>query len=282
MNADRSTTTASEGARRPDDSPSARGPLLAAAALIGMLGMGAASCADVDTGFTDPTVSARIDLAFEVPGATSSSVRRGRMISGRLTVSESDPSFVIDSVDVVMRELQLGRQGEECLFGSVGGDGDGGDGSDCVEFFIQSVIQTLPVDDGSEELVTNGGIRPGTFDRLAFRFNVLESTNNEETRLIGERGDLQGESLFVGGTFEGQEFEVRLDPDGPVVVNAADPLTLGEEESGRAVLVWDVASWFVDPEDGSIEDPTRVEGDDQLEQQVKTRIGNSLSARLMR
>lgn len=249
-------------------------------ALALALMLGAAACTETEFGFgTDPTETARVDLVFEVPGATTSSAVRAEGVTGRVAV---DDVLTIDSVDVVIRELQLGRQGTECLFGAVGGDGDGGDGSDCEEFFIQTIVQTLPVDDGTAELLSGGAVAPGTFDRLAFRFNVLEGDTSEELTILGDRGDLQDESVFVAGTFEGEEFEVRLDPDVEVVVSADSPLTLEAEETGRIVLVWDVASWFVDPDDGGIEDPNKVESDAQLEEQVETRILNSLAARLTR
>lgn len=244
------------------------------ALLVGGVALAAAGCSEFEVGPTDSGLAARVDVAFEVPGGEPSS-----SVSTSVTVSESDPSLVVDSVDVAIRELQIGREGTECGFGGVGSAGDGGDGTDCEEVFIQTILQTLPVDDGSEVLLPDGLVEPGTIDRFAFRVNVLEGEAGEELEILNDRGDMQDASFFIGGTYEGERFELRLDPDEEVVVEADAPLTLESDEEGRAALVWDVAEWFVDPDDGGIEDPNQVAEDAELEQQVEDRIFATMEAR---
>lgn len=253
--------------------------MAAAAGLAGMLLVGA-GCAESEFGPTDPGLAAGIEIFFEVPGASAPEASSDGSLARSVTVSESDPSLVVDSVDVSIRELQLGREGTTCEFGAVGTNDDGGDGTDCEEASIQTVLQNLPVnvDEGLEEILPDGLLEPGTIDRFAFRLNVLEGEAQEELAILSDRSDMQDASIFVGGTFEGEEFELRLDPDAEVVVEAESPLSLDTEEEGTAVLIWNVAEWFVDPEDGGIEDPNEVAGDETLEQQVEDRIVETLGA----
>lgn len=261
-------------------SPGPPGGLAVVAVAAGVLLAGAA-CLDTEFGPTDPGLAAQIDILFEVPGAssTSSSVGEG-LVAGNVTVSQNDTTLVIDSVDVSIRELQLGREGTTCEFGSVGTTGDGGDGTDCEEASVQTVLQTLPVDEGTVEILSGGLVEPGTLDRFAFRLNVLEGGTQEEIAILSDADHMRDASIFVSGTFEGSDFSLTLDPDQEVVVEAGSPLTLDTEETGRAVLVWNVAEWFVDPDDGGLEDPDQVASDAMLEQQVEDRILATLEARM--
>lgn len=283
MDPSRVSEFVSVGRPGPAGSPSPGPPGgLAVVAVAAAVLLAGAACLETEFGPTDPGLAAQIDILFEVPGAssTSSSVEGG-LVARSVTVSRNDTTLVIDSVDASIRELQLGREGTTCEFGSVGSTGDGGDGTDCEEASIQTVLQTLPVDEGTLTVLQDGLVEPGTLDRFAFRLNVLEETGaQEELAILADAGHMRGASIFVSGTFEGADFSLTLDPDQEVVVEADSPLTLDTEEEGRAVLVWNVAEWFVDPDDGGIEAPGQVASDDTLEQQVEDRILATLEARM--
>lgn len=259
--------------RRGGAAPAVAGVLLAAAV---------AACTSLEV--SGPENLARMQFDLRVPGATaSSSADAGLTARPAVTVSDpnSDLSFTIDSVDLVVRELQAGQQGEECLFAGVGGS-DGGDASSCEEFNSGTIVQTMPVDEGTRAL-TIIRLEPGTWDHLAFQFNVLERDQNEDIQILGNRPDMEGASVFVQATINGddgdpgndQVVELRLAPEGERVLTAPEPVTLEVEEQGVLTLTVDVGSWF-DDGNGGVLDPSQVAGNSTQRSQVVANIDASL------
>lgn len=249
------------------------------AAVLAVVLMTAAACSEREFGFTDPGASATATLNFEVPGAssTSSSVsspaRAVPGVSADVTVSD-DPALTVDSVDVVIREVQIAPQGTDCA----GGAGDEGEGSGCQEFIDRTFVPTLPVDAAGAVALANLAVPPATYDQVTFRFNVLDANEPRDAEILSDRGELRGASVFVVGTFRGDRFELKLDPTGEMVVPAGTPLTLDEEQSGDVVLVWDVGEWFL-RDDGSVIDPVAAQGDAALKDDIEANLTSTLRVR---
>lgn len=239
-----------------------------------------AACSSTEVGFnTGPTRTAEMQFSIQVPGATSSSsLRAGPTVSRSVAVSDS---VTVDSVDFAIREIQVGKQGVDCLFAPSGGGGDGGDGLECQEFTLGTIIRTVPVDVGTEDL-TIVDLEPATWDHVAFQLNVLTQDNQEDIQVIGQtnRDDMTGASVYLRAlrqTPTGVDtVELRLDPEGARVVAAPEPLTLEDQEGGVATFVVDVASWFDDGAGGTI-DPRDAKDQEALREDIKTNIDDSFS-----
>lgn len=248
-----------------------------AAALVGALLLAAGACAESSIGGSLLEKSGRITLSNEVPGATGSSSSRTDGVRASVTVDD-EPQFVVDSVDVVIRQLQVGRQGAECAVRPQGTSGDD-DGGDCEEFGGGvTFVNSLPVSEGFEEIVTDAFIEPGTWNRLEFEFNVLESAPNQpedQDILQAGRTDLRGGSVLIQGIFDGQEFELLVALDSEVTVPADPPLVIEEEGDGGMVLVWNVSQWF-DDGDGGLIDPVAAAADDSQGQALRDQIGANI------
>jgi hypothetical protein len=266
---DRGTEPASEGTPGRSGAPAGWW----AGALAGALLLAAGACAESSIGGSLLEKTGRITLSNEVPGATGSSSSRTGGVRASVTVDD-EPQFVVDSVDVVIRQLQAGQQGTDCAFRAQGASGDDDDG-DCEEFGAGiTFVQSLPVDEGFRNLVTEVPIEPGTWDRLEFEFNVVESDPSQpedQDILTGGRTDLRGGSVLIQGTFDGQEFELLLALDSEVTVPAETPLVIDDEEEGGMVLVWNVSQWF-DDGDGGLVDPVAAGADDNQGQDLRDQI----------
>lgn len=239
--------------------------------LVGVLALLAAACAESEFGFSDPSALATISIDHEVPGAQSSASVSARTVSSDVTVDDGQ-GFTVDSVVVIMRELQVGRQGTECEFGSPGSDSDGGDGGDCEEAFISTSAQRLPVDSGTAPIVDEGRVDPGTFDRIGFRFNRLDPDEPEDSGVISDlNADFRNVSVLIEGTFQGEAFQLGLDRDTEEVFSADTPLTLEAETSGSMTLRWNVARWFDDGAGGVIS-PVEAAGDESLEDRIEANL----------
>lgn len=270
---DRPTEHASEGT----PVPSATIGGWSAGALVGaffLLATGA--CVDSSIGGSLLEKSGRIDLSNQVPGAEASSSARTGGVRADVTIGDG-PQIVVDSVDVVIRQLQVGREGTECAIRAQGAGGDA-DGEDCEEFGAGvTFVQSLPVDEGVEEIVTNVPIEPATWDRLAFEFNVLEvdPAQPEDQDILNDRTDLRGGSVMIQGTFDGQDFELLLAIDREISLSADPPLVIEDEGEGGMVVVWNVSQWFDDGEGGLV-DPVAAQEDQALRDQIEANLLEAL------
>lgn len=264
-----------------------RGPSGRAARLRGaartILAVGAAAalaaCSSSEFGGGNPNKTASMRLDGEVPGAGgAASARAGLSVSPSVTISDADVTFTVDSVDLVLRETQVGQEGAECIFtADDSGGGDGGDGTACEEYNGAPVIQTLPVDAGTAQF-TSDAVVPGTWAQLAFQLHPLDQ---QDVSLVNDRPDMQGFSVFVEVSVEGvaEPVELRFAPTEEHVLMAPEPVALSGQEAGVVTLVVDVGSWFDDP-DGGVIDPRNVEGDQALTDQIEANIDASLGIRM--
>lgn len=267
MDADRRTEM--DGYDAPAVVPAAAGMVLAGLILA------AVGCSETEFGLTNPTLTARFTLTEDVSGGPSASSDAGVVTVSRSVTVDEGSDFVVDSVHLALRELQVAREGAQCAFGEPGSDTGGDDGRDCLEVFVGTRVDTLPTEDGTRNLLTNARVEPGTLDRVLFRLNVLQRGEPEDDDVLLLRPDLEGASVQIFGSFGGEDFEILLAPDQEVVVQAGTPLTIEDEGSGQMTLAWDVASWFDDPAgDGHI-DPLAAEGEDpggELRSQIASNL----------
>lgn len=245
-----------------------------AGALAGAVLLAAGACAESTIGGSIVEKSARMTISHDVDRAQTSSALRSRGVSADVTIDD-DPQFVVDSVDVVIRELQVGREGQECGFAPVGTTGDGGDGNDCEEVFRQTAAPSLPLDEGFATIADSMLIEPGRWNRFEFQFHVLEVGGPEATPILDDRPELRGASVRITGTFDGQAFELLLTPDDDVTVEADAPVVLDDEELGGMVLVWNLSRWFDDGQGGFI-DPVAAQEDQGLRDQIETNLVEAL------
>jgi hypothetical protein len=166
-----------------------------------------------------------------------------------LTAQNGNNSLVLTSAELVLRKIELERDGGASC--DPNGTSSAGD-HDCPELKEGPFVVTLPLDGN---IVTSfaAEIPAGNYKSLQLQMHKLSGAADQNV-LIG-RPDLQGSSVKVVGTYNGTAFtlfsdvtatqEIAFNPS--VVVAAGKPFNI--------TLSIDVVSWFKDAA-GNFVDPT--------------------------
>jgi len=205
----------------------------------------AITVAACENGGTDPNGQLRdVQVAFGTTRtSTSAAVGASALLDDTLT-SGSD-TVIVSSVGIVMREIELKRVGaDNCA------EGDDA----CEEFEAGPVLVDLPLEGGVE--VRFAVVIPdGSFSEIEFKIRKVEGNDPDDLVFAQQYPEFVGQSIRVGGTFNGTPFlfetdldvEIELDLNPPLVVDsAAGP-------SSVSVLV-DIDGWFRDGS-GALVDP---------------------------
>jgi hypothetical protein len=232
----------------------------------------AAACGDSATG---PGSGGQVSLSLTTgaEGGTSPSVSASR-VGPTLSVTQNDGQgneLVMDSVKVVLREIELKRQADD----DCPDDGQSDDDA-CEEFEAGIRLFELPLDGNVEQVVTVDA-PADTYDELEFEIHKPDDDDPEGQAFIDENPAFADVSIRVVGTFNGDPFtftqdlneeqEVVLDP--PLVVEeGADPVNV--------TLELDVRTWFT--RDGELVDPTTAAEGGANENLVENNIENSIEA----
>lgn len=149
-------------------------------------------------------------------------------------------SIVIDTAQVLLREIELKGQSAAC----VGGDEDSDEDSDgCEALKLGPELVSLPLTAGASSPFS-AMIPPGTYDEMEFEVHRVgdDDDDRRDSLFLARHPEFRDASVRVTGTYRGQRFvytsglsaEVELEFDTPVVVDGATNVTVNV----------DVASWF--------------------------------------
>lgn len=243
------------------------------AALAAMVAL-AAACSEFEASFLDPgDDEARLTLNAEVPSASGGSAVRAPRAS--VTVDDDGGNtLTIDLATLVLLDIQAGREGGACEFPSSSESDRSDDGDACAEFVFQTSALDLPVADG-DSILTSVDDAQGTYDRLELQLEVADAT--EEFNIVQERQELDGASVLVEGTFNGEDFSVTLDTEERATPSFPSSVTVPEGGAATFTLTVDVASWFF-RDDGSLVDPSTLADDPEAEALVESNVIASFSA----
>jgi hypothetical protein len=153
-----------------------------------LLASGAIACSDASGG---------VGLAFSTRPAPSA-VLGGAMSAGAVqagdTVVLNGDSVIIDSVKVVMREIELERVDVADCSTSSGSDDDG-----CEEFSFGIQLVSLPLGSATEKVITLSGVPPGMYDEVEFDIQKPESST--DAAFIAANPQFDGISIRVWGQY---------------------------------------------------------------------------------
>lgn len=153
----------------------------------------------------------------------------------------SADSIVIDTAQVLLREIELKGQSAAC----VGGDEDSDEDSDgCEALKLGPELVSLPLTPGAASPLT-AMIPPGTYHEMEFEVHRVgdDDDDRRDSLFLAQHPEFRNASVRVTGSYRGERFvytsalsaEVELEFDTPVVVDAA---------AANVTVGVDVASWF--------------------------------------
>lgn len=236
----------------------------------------AAACGDSATG---PGSGGQVSLSLAAGGTGSTQSARRAVPGPSLDVTQTDGQgneLVLDSVKVVLREIELKRQVDDCP-----DDGSGDSGSDddaCEEFSTDIRLFDVPLD-GSVEQVLTVQAPVDTYDELEFEVHKPDDDDQQGRQFIEDNPAFADVSIRAVGTFNGEPFVYETDLNEDQEVQLDPPLVV--EEGGDPVNVTlrlDVSTWFVDSS-GALVDPREADldsGNSAAQDLVEANIESSI------
>jgi hypothetical protein len=182
------------------------------------------------------------------------------------TFSDGTNTLVVTGVQLVLREIELHRTGvvSECAAAL---------DDDCAELEVGPVLVDLPLGNPGSVRAFNVALEPGSYDRVEFELH--KPSTSSDAAFVAAHPDLDGVSVRVTGTFNGQEFTYTGDFNEEQEFNLVPQLTVTESGSADLTLYAGLDSWFRNS-GGALVDPVSANagGPNQglVEQNIKTSL----------
>ena len=242
-------------------------PMIVAAALPMLLATG---CDGGPTGLDGSGQVGAVSLSLTTAGGAGSSAA----FSPALSVEQSDDqgnTLVLDSVQVVVREIELERLDDDC------DDGTSGSDDDCEEFETGIRLVHLPLD-GSIEQMVEIQAPADTYDELEMEIHKPDDDTEEGRQFVADHPNFRDVSIRVKGTFNGEDFLFLQDLNEDQEVALSPPLEVTAGTGPvNVTLRLDVGTWFVDGS-SSLIDPTTANKGGANENLVEENIKASIEA----
>lgn len=167
-----------------------------------------------------------------------------------LDVTSADGNLVISKAELVVREIELGRESGETEAGGDDNDGEH-DGScelarsddDCEDLEVGPVLVDVPLTDNSIDKQITVSLPAGSYRRLEFKIQAPTRGNARDAAFRAAHPELASTSVHVAGTYRGTPFDLFLPANAEMEIELPQPLVVGSDPVNVTVRV-DVLSWF--------------------------------------
>lgn len=184
------------------------------------------------------------------------------------TLTKGSNTLVIESVEMVLREIELERVDVPSC--DVDPEPDG-----CEKFETGPVLFQLPLNGATQQVLTIEPA-PGTYDRVEFDIHKV-SGDPEDAAFRADHPDLVEVSIRVQGSFDGTPFTFTTDLMDKQEYQLVPAVEVIDGASTNVTLYLDIASWFGDGAGGLV-DPTSANKGGANENMVKDNIRDSIDA----
>lgn len=240
-----------------------------AMATAALLPLAATAC---DGGPTAPGGTSTVSLALTAGSSTAAAPSLAPSFAVQQTDGQGN-ELVLDSVQVVLREIELDRMDDDadCTPAETGTD-DG-----CEEFETGIRLLRVPLDGSTRKLVE---IQPpaATYDELEFEIHKPDDQDPEGQQFIAANPTFDGVSIRAKGSYNGQAFVFTQDVGDEQEIELVPPLTVGPDAGPvNVTLRLDVSGWFRQG-DGTLVDPTTANKGGANESLVEENVKQSIEA----
>lgn len=248
-------------------------------------GLALAACSG-DSGAPGSEPQLRISLAAR---AGTAAALRGASLADPYTITDGTNTLVYESVQMVVRELELKRADRDVVCGDDDSSSDDDSGSDdssedrvlnlsddddCEELEFGPLLFDVPLGVGPERVLTVD-IAPGIYDKLEFEIHKPESS--DDAAFIAANPAFDGVSIRVTGTYNGTPFTYVTDLDEEQEQALVPPLDLAEAQATDLTFFVDIDRWFRTA-GGTLVDPASANDGGSNEGLVEENIKNSIDA----
>jgi hypothetical protein len=221
---------------------------------------------------TIPTEFKTIQVSFATQGAGSPMLSHlvGAPVSMGDTVIVENDTLVLNSVEIVLREIELERlEVSDC---DVEPEPEG-----CESFEAGPVLISLPLGEGVDSAFALD-VPPGTYTEIEFDVHRISEDDEEDAIFRQAHPDFIDKSIRVTGTFNGQAFVFESDLDVEQELILTPALVVEEATTKTNITIFvDVNEWFRD-DLGELIDPATANKGFDNEGIVKENIKNSIDA----
>ena len=223
-------------------------------------------------------------LPLSVSFATSSSVGVNASASGSATrdrasadIAGSD-ALIISKAQLVVARMELSRVGAVCNSDEAAGDVEHADDNECAELEVAPGVIDLPVNGTVVDALTIS-IPAGTYSSLEAKVRPIGGNRGRghgSAAFLLAHPDLEGVSVLVQGTFNGDPFTFTSDVSTGAEQHFEPPLEVGDAPLNITVHV-DLANWFASST-GAVIDPRTAAAGTENARIVASNIKRSFRA----
>lgn len=196
-----------------------------------------------------------------------------------IRLDDGQNTLEITRVAIVLREIELELQNDECDDSSSDSSGSGDSSSDddgCEELSFGPELVELPMDGSTDRMITLHNVDPGVYDEIEFEIHKPDDDTQADRDFIAQHPDFRRVSIRVEGRFNGSDFLYLTDLNEDQEIHLADPIVVGPGAGTvNVTLSLDVPSWF-ERADGSLIDPATANDGGANEDLVEDNIENSI------
>jgi len=184
------------------------------------------------------------------------------------TFTDGSNTLVIDQVQLVLREIELHREGAtaDCTTGGV---------DDCEELEIGPTLLDVPLGTVGAARSFSVQLAPGTYDKV--EFEIHKASPSDDAAFVTAHPDLADASVKVTGTYNGTAFSYigRFDVEMEFALSPA--LIASETAASDLTLFVDLDQWFRD-QSGTLLNPSSANSGQPNQGVVEQNIKTSLEA----
>ena len=238
----------------------ARTTILAAAVAATLL----SACSDSTGASGDPQV--RFNLATGPAAAAGIAAPAFAVAAAPMTLTDGANTLVLDQVELVLREIELERVGEDAC-ALVADDS-------CEKLELGPILLDLPLTAGAVGQFTVA-VDTGHYGEV--EFEVHKASSSDDAAFVAQYPDFADRSIRVTGSYNGTAFTFYSDIDVEQEIDLVPPMVVGESGSADLTLRVDLDRWFRD-DAGALLDPATANKGEPNEGQVKNNIQNGFDA----
>jgi hypothetical protein len=177
------------------------------------------------------------------------------VVGGSSSLTKGLTSHVqIDTAKILLRTIQFHNVGD----------------SDSLDFKTESFVLDLDLDGGLNTVAVQE-IPNGSYDKVSFRLH-----KPEELEDVGDTDFYEGDSgserysVVVKGSYDGQPFTFKSRRTAKQRIDIQPALAITDTTTAvNVTLSVDVHSWFIDPDDGALLNPTDEGDESEIDDAIK-------------
>jgi hypothetical protein len=233
--------------------------------MITAMAVMSAGCSDSGS----PTSSPQVNFNLATRGPAAAAAGASLSVIGPETFTDGTNTLVLDSVGLVLREIELRRSEATVSCGESPSD------DACEKLELGPVLLNLPLGVAGAARAFSVTIPAGTYDEVAFE--IHRPSSSDDAAFIQANPDFDGVSIHVSGSFNGTPFDFVSDLNAEEEIGLTPPLTITESAATDLTLFVNLDPWFRDAA-GSLIDPTTAAKGQANEGVVKENIQRTLDA----